>query len=159
MTHKPMPTLTTYPTTPERPVTRAEIDRLTAIVAALEAERDDGRDADHVAKTAAESEASDATMRRLRREIDAQTGRPIARAMSSARAAVIMNRLVQQRVTDAEEIDRLTAIVERFGDAQARLHRVCELVESHRLARPVFEHYETATEALDRVLEIARGEG
>jgi len=30
-----MMTMTTYPTTPERPVTRAEIDRLTAIIAQL----------------------------------------------------------------------------------------------------------------------------
>jgi len=30
-----MMTMTTYPTTPERPVTRAEIDRLTAIIAML----------------------------------------------------------------------------------------------------------------------------
>ena len=43
-----MMTMTTYPTTPERPVSRAEIDRLTAIIAQLNdaldaaANREDG---------------------------------------------------------------------------------------------------------------------
>lgn len=64
-----------------------------------------------------------------------------------------------ERPVTRAEINRLTAIIEQLGGAQARLHRVCEFVESRRLARPVFGHYETATEALDRVLEIARGEG
>ncbi len=51
--------MTTYPTTPERPITRAETDRLTAIIKQLE--------------EAQESYA--ATIRRLRHEIDVQVAR------------------------------------------------------------------------------------
>ena len=51
--------MTTYPTTPERPVTRAEIEHLTAIIAQLEEAQD--RDA--------------LTIRGLRHEIDAQCAR------------------------------------------------------------------------------------
>ena len=54
-----MMTMTTYPTTPERPVTRAEIDRLTAIIARLHDAQD--RDA--------------ATIRQLRHELDVQVAR------------------------------------------------------------------------------------
>ena len=48
--------MTTYPTTPEKPITRAEIDRLTAIIARLH---------DY-------AEIDAATIRRLRHEIDVQ---------------------------------------------------------------------------------------
>ena len=54
-----MMTMTTHPTTPERPVTRAEIDRLAAIIAGL----NDARDLDA------------ATIRQLRHEIDVQVAR------------------------------------------------------------------------------------
>ena len=61
-----MMTMTTYPTTPERPVTRAEIDRLAAIIAGL----NDARDLDA------------ATIRQLRHEIDVQTARAAAAALA-----------------------------------------------------------------------------
>ena len=70
-----MMTMTTYPTTPEKPVTRAEIDRLTKIIARLH----DHMDTDAV------------TIRRLRYEIDVQV----------ARTAVCEAFLAQWRVCNA----------------------------------------------------------
>jgi len=55
-----------YPTMPEKPVTRAEIDRLAAIIAGL----NDARDLDA------------ATIRQLRHEIDVQTARAAAAALA-----------------------------------------------------------------------------
>ena len=52
-------TLTTYPTTPERPVTRAEIDRLTAIIKRLNDARDEAAE----------------TIRKLDHDVDVQRAR------------------------------------------------------------------------------------
>ena len=57
---------TTYPLTPERPVTRAEIDRLTVIIEQLKAV---------IARYAAVTDTDFATIRRLRHEIDVQVAR------------------------------------------------------------------------------------
>jgi len=65
-----MMTMTTYPETTERPITRAEIDRLTKIIARLH----DAQDTDA------------ATIRRLRHEIDVQ----VARASGCARCSSLV---------------------------------------------------------------------